>query len=195
MYAQQQQQQQQQRPPRRIRWTEDKQYMTAQDVDYIVKMSEYQLQSDNPYIEDFYSLQYSLRSPQVKPTISKTALRVIREHRPIALVWRPANGTGRRGENPFQGALGRIPGHSIRAPRTLVELQKLSDEKALLPSSINFTPPALEFSLNLLCKAHFSFRVSIGGRSREFGRRGDRACDDGGYRGPDLACAHHSPVD
>lgn len=96
---------------RRPRWRKDKAFLTADDMEQLVRMSEYQLQCDNPYLEDFYYQNFMKRRAPERS--SKTLLL---RHRPIHEVLRPAGTIKKRqGENPFQGALGRIPGHSVRS--------------------------------------------------------------------------------
>uniref|UniRef100_A0A6B2L2W4 mRNA decay factor PAT1 domain-containing protein n=1 Tax=Arcella intermedia TaxID=1963864 RepID=A0A6B2L2W4_9EUKA len=104
----------------RYRWAIDKELMLAEDVDNIIKIQEALLQSDNPFLEDYYFQNYmNKRNP------SEVSEDIMYRHSPISECFHPAGTmkTKYYGKDPLEGVLGRTPGHSVRAPRPLVELK------------------------------------------------------------------------
>eukprot|EP01117_Protostelium_nocturnum_P007036 TRINITY_DN2521_c0_g1_i1.p1 TRINITY_DN2521_c0_g1~~TRINITY_DN2521_c0_g1_i1.p1 ORF type:complete len:882 (-),score=351.37 TRINITY_DN2521_c0_g1_i1:282-2927(-) len=113
----------------RPRWRESKSMMTADEIDAIIRMQESQLHAagTNPYAEDYYhqsliAKQKALEGQVVglhKPLFESNARIIIK----------------RTGIDPLEGVLGRIPSHSVRAPRPLLQIKldtpaANSDEKA-----------------------------------------------------------------
>jgi len=129
----------------RIRWKESKEYMSAEEIDSIIRMQETQLQSvgTNTYAEDYYQQTFLLRKKQQEAAqVGQNASVVL--HKPLfesnpALKGVPSNLTSslnnstpvssspmKRGPDPLEGVLGRIPSHSVRAPRPLISLKSLT---------------------------------------------------------------------
>lgn len=107
--------------------------MTAKDINFIIKTSEYQLQSENPFLEDYYYQHLMQRREPAKASrdlvfkhrhahrlyylLGIDIIRKLMMFRPICELFRPAGAPKQRlGEDPFVGALGRIPGHSVQTP-------------------------------------------------------------------------------
>eukprot|EP01122_Echinamoeba_exundans_P014550 TRINITY_DN6621_c0_g2_i1.p1 TRINITY_DN6621_c0_g2~~TRINITY_DN6621_c0_g2_i1.p1 ORF type:complete len:698 (+),score=147.65 TRINITY_DN6621_c0_g2_i1:59-2095(+) len=137
------QQRSQQNSQRRQRWNKHSQMMSADEIDMIIRIQEQQLGADsNPFLEDYYAQQYQLlQNP-----------RQYQLHRPIMDPVTPQPRPQRRStntpskdskqqkpepekekEDPFQNVLGRIPSHSVRAPRPLLVFD--SDPSPLAPAS------------------------------------------------------------
>ncbi|PRP75308.1 hypothetical protein PROFUN_05619 [Planoprotostelium fungivorum] len=100
----------------RPRWKESRAMMSAEEIDTIIRMQESQLHSSgtNPYAEDYY--HQSLMAKQ-KTSDQPQAL-----HKPLF----ESNGktvVKRAGVDPLEGVLGRIPSHSVRAPRPLLQIK------------------------------------------------------------------------
>lgn len=128
----------------RIRWKENKEYMSAEEIDSIIRMQETQLQSvgTNNYAEDYYQQTFLLRKKQFEASqVGQTAPVVL--HKPlfesnpalkgaVSLLTSNLNNSSvssspmKRGPDPLEGVLGRIPSHSVRAPRPLISLKSLT---------------------------------------------------------------------
>jgi hypothetical protein len=133
----------QQNSQRRQRWNKHSQMMSADEIDMIIRIQEQQLGADsNPFLEDYYAQQYQLlqnpRQYQLHRPIMDPVTPQPRQQR------RPNSGTPSKDgkhkpepekekEDPFQNVLGRIPSHSVRAPRPLLVFE--TDPSPLAPAS------------------------------------------------------------
>lgn len=63
------------------RWTESKQYMAAEEIDAIIRMQLAQLQTDNPFVDDFYYQNFIRKTgkPALADEVSSQAY-----HKPIS---------------------------------------------------------------------------------------------------------------
>lgn len=105
------------------RWKRDKRRMTADDINSIIKMLYFQMQSNAPFRDDFY-YQSCLQLQEDRMDVQRgRPLDACEFHIPLFQVMpeavRPA-----KSKDPFEGCLGRIPFHSWRVPRPLLALQK-----------------------------------------------------------------------
>lgn len=120
------------------RWTESKQYMAAEEIDAIIRMQLAQLQTDNPFVDDFYYQNFIRKTgkPALADEVSSQAY-----HKPISEASprpqkkysngadgsapiRPSATSHSRSAELLAGSLGRVPSHSVRAPRPLVSIQR-----------------------------------------------------------------------
>jgi hypothetical protein len=101
-------------PQYRPKWKESKKYMSCEEIDAIIRIQDSQLQNNtNPFAEDYYCIKY----------VYKNQLDVFINHRPL-FETSPRNVPLKRpGGDIFEGVLGRIPTHSVRAPRELLKLR------------------------------------------------------------------------
>jgi flagellar motor protein MotB len=99
----------------RRRWNIGRELMTAEEIDSIIRMQEQQLNFENPFLDDYYYQNTLMRKD------NSAATKLI-YHRPIceALTRAPPKKT----TIDFQGVLGRIPTHSVRAPRPILQLEE-----------------------------------------------------------------------
>eukprot|EP01119_Soliformovum_irregulare_P003916 TRINITY_DN14956_c0_g1_i2.p1 TRINITY_DN14956_c0_g1~~TRINITY_DN14956_c0_g1_i2.p1 ORF type:complete len:638 (-),score=158.75 TRINITY_DN14956_c0_g1_i2:408-2321(-) len=121
-------------PPFRPKWKESKTMMTADEIDSIIRMQEAQLNAtgSNQFAEDYYHLMTKQRPEQGEITFHKPLFEST--PRP-AMAKRP---------DPLEGVLGRIPSHSVRAPRPLLQInaqeEAENEGKEKVPSlSVNST--------------------------------------------------------
>ncbi|GAM27442.1 hypothetical protein SAMD00019534_106180 [Acytostelium subglobosum LB1] len=91
---------------------QDKKYMTADEIQNIHRLQTYQIHFTNPYIEDYYcqKLKISQPSSYTHTPICDSLPKTIMPARPPRQV------------DPLLGSLGRIPSHSIRAPRPILQI-------------------------------------------------------------------------
>ena len=121
--------------------------MSAEEIDSIIRMQETQLQSvgTNSYAEDYYQQTYLLRKKQQEASVGGQSTQVVL-HKPLfesnpAMKGAPnsyltnnlnsnnapaSSSPMKRGPDPLEGVLGRIPSHSVRAPRPLISLKSLT---------------------------------------------------------------------
>lgn len=105
------------------RWTEQKERMSAYDINTIIRLHSSHLPMPLPFNEDYYYQSYlAARQQGKRPVTPHTPLC---ETQPLP-VKRHTDAT-----DPFKGALGRIPNHSVRSPRPLLQLEGFLDQKAL----------------------------------------------------------------
>lgn len=102
----------------RPRWRESKQRMKAHEIESIIQIQEFQLQSGNPYAEDYY-----FQNLKAKQKAEQFVL-----HKPLFETYTTNKFNSSNRKNQFEGALGRIPSHSVRAPRPLLQLDEDSSE-------------------------------------------------------------------
>eukprot|EP01116_Phalansterium_solitarium_P016138 TRINITY_DN3680_c0_g1_i1.p1 TRINITY_DN3680_c0_g1~~TRINITY_DN3680_c0_g1_i1.p1 ORF type:complete len:923 (+),score=244.37 TRINITY_DN3680_c0_g1_i1:1806-4574(+) len=152
----QQQQHQRSRPPQR----ESKMRMSADEIEQILRMQEYQLtsQASNLFAEDYYCQTYLARKNVSQPdSRSGRSEYVLAHHKPL-VESHPRPMFRRQGADPFEGALGRIPAHSVRAPRALLQLKPMepseidssNDMQTASSKEIHSLLLAIEQSYNLL---------------------------------------------
>eukprot|EP01102_Stenamoeba_stenopodia_P017953 TRINITY_DN6515_c0_g2_i1.p1 TRINITY_DN6515_c0_g2~~TRINITY_DN6515_c0_g2_i1.p1 ORF type:complete len:724 (-),score=186.47 TRINITY_DN6515_c0_g2_i1:54-2225(-) len=97
------------------RWKESKKMMTADEIDSIIRLQYAQIQTDNPYVEDYYYQTAIQKSLRAQGNVHATS-----NHKPICeSTPRPS----RRPTDQPPGVLGRIPSHSVRAPRPLLQVK------------------------------------------------------------------------
>jgi hypothetical protein len=101
------------------RWTEDKEWMTAEEIDLILRIQEQALMSENPFLDDFYYQIFRLHKlPEGTPKFIP--------HRPLFEYLESAN-KPKNSSFDAQRVLGRSAFSTARAPRPIVQLE---DEKA-----------------------------------------------------------------
>jgi hypothetical protein len=144
------------RDNRRVRWTLPSDMMSADEIDSIIRIQEQQLSSDmNPFLEDYYYQNFQIASNPSKYPLHRPITEAIvpgarsQRRRPNSVPSSPSttststsndsgsgssDGKSSEGNNapvdPFQNVLGRIPSHSVRAPRPLLILETPSEDKA-----------------------------------------------------------------
>lgn len=120
-----------QRPQRRQRWTKGSEMMSPDEIDMIIRIQEQQLGADsNPFLEDYYAQQFQLlQNPRQYQLHRPIMDPVVAQPRPQRR--QPASGKDHKNraeekekekekDDLFQNVLGRIPSHSVRAPRPLL---------------------------------------------------------------------------
>lgn len=114
-------------PQYRPKWKESKKYMTSEEIDAIIRIQDSQLQNNtNPFAEDFYCIKYVYKNQDV-----------FINHRPL-FETSPRNVPLKKpGGDIFEGVLGRIPTHSVRAPRELLKLKANQNIDSPTSSPIN----------------------------------------------------------
>jgi hypothetical protein len=99
--------------------------MNTEEIDNIIRLQMSQVQSDNPYVDDFYyqvlvrkKIEFDGKNGNTLPTQMKTRFDSLVLH--SLSFQRPTTQT-----NPqlFSGILGRPPHHSVRSPRPLLRIQ------------------------------------------------------------------------
>jgi len=114
----------------RSRRKESGERMTNSDINNVVRLHSSQLSNDDPYIEDHYYQTY---------LSFKKGHRLVMHHRPLYEDHPETYNSKKNGADPFANALGRIPSHSVRAPRPLLQLGKDgSDELGFLVAKRQF---------------------------------------------------------
>lgn len=110
--------------------------MAAEEIDSIIRMQLAQLQTDNPFVDDFYYQSYIRKTgkPALADEVSPQAY-----HKPICEASPRPQKKYTNGKCIFielfvfvhshlqellAGALGRVPSHSVRAPRPLVSIHR-----------------------------------------------------------------------
>jgi hypothetical protein len=88
--------------------------MSAEEIDSIIRMQESQLNSAvaNQFAEDYYYLMQRQKPEEGLVTLHKPLFES--STKPSTL----------RKPDSLEGVLGRIPSHSVRAPRPLLQLKK-----------------------------------------------------------------------
>lgn len=109
-----------------LRWTQSTKMMSAYEIDTIIKMQRQQLRSDNPYTNDYYH-QNALKKSIAAQLRNGVPLHPQQEmpvgnHTPLYDCTNTSSYTRKTTEMP--GVLGKIPTHSVRAPRPVLQLKK-----------------------------------------------------------------------
>eukprot|EP01121_Diplochlamys_sp_Union-15-3_P011087 TRINITY_DN3180_c0_g1_i5.p1 TRINITY_DN3180_c0_g1~~TRINITY_DN3180_c0_g1_i5.p1 ORF type:complete len:622 (-),score=128.12 TRINITY_DN3180_c0_g1_i5:187-2028(-) len=99
------------------RWTKSYKRMSAAEIDNIILMQYMQITSSRPFVDDYYY--------QVK--LSKSSNGKVIPHTPLCDEFEQLNSASKpfqQSPDLFVGVLGRIPMHSVRAPRPLLHLDE-----------------------------------------------------------------------
>lgn len=134
----------------RTKWRESKQRMTAHEIDMIIKLQESQIQSGNPYADDYYYNTLGMKKKKGPVVL----------HRPITEILSTKYVPTKR-TDPFEGALGRIPTHSVRAPRALLQLKNETEGSDQNNSSLMSSMSKATYSLLLTIENSFSLLLGI----------------------------------
>eukprot|EP01132_Coremiostelium_polycephalum_P002713 gene2713-3366_t len=101
-----------------VKNSHDKKYMSAEEIQTINRLQAYQIHYTNPYIEDYYYQRFKMKSTTV----------TTHTHTPICDSQPKTAPSPKKAADPLSGALGRIPSHSIRAPRPILQIILNNDE-------------------------------------------------------------------
>jgi hypothetical protein len=106
------------------RWTESKEMMSADEIDAIIRMQNAQLHSNHPFIDDYYYYQLQHKK-QTAPLSRDEPVDIMHQHKPLCESAPTRTFPPKKIINdPLAGVLGRIPTHSVRAPRPLLQLRE-----------------------------------------------------------------------
>ncbi|EGG19982.1 hypothetical protein DFA_07096 [Cavenderia fasciculata] len=118
---------------------QDKKYMSADEIQTIHRLQAYQLHYTNPYIEDFYFQKLKERSGVVIQQFTHTP---ICDSLPKTITKKPTTTA-----DPLLGALGRIPSHSIRAPRPILQIILDKDENEQYDKTVQSSDQTIKLAI------------------------------------------------
>lgn len=99
-------------------WREDKKRMSSAEIDFVIRTQEAQMYTGNPFVDDYYfQTMKAQRTDGLKPI-----------HKPLFESFSRFPPSTMKKPDPFEGVLGRIPSHSVRAPRPLLQLKSEENE-------------------------------------------------------------------
>jgi hypothetical protein len=105
------------------RWIEVKAMMSAEEIDSIIRLQNAQLHSNHPYIDDYYYYQLHNKKNAAPLLSDDVPQDIIHFHKPLCESTPTRTFPPKKIINdPLAGVLGRIPTHSVRAPRPLLQL-------------------------------------------------------------------------
>jgi len=120
-------------PTGRPRWKESKSMMSAYEIETIIRMQESQLLAgNNPFAEDFYFVMRKHKSTDDNAPFML--------HKPLFESNAKATPLKKPGADPLEGVLGRIPSHSVRAPRMLLQITKSAEQHTPGPAENGENP-------------------------------------------------------
>jgi len=123
----------------RPRWKRASKMMNAYEIDTLIRIHEAQLRNfdSNPFVEDYYYQKMQWTQREDRPVLLDTILhrplfesssfyQSLSERNGVPLSPKSAENSFYRRKtfstDPMEGVLGRIPSHSVRAPRVLLQL-------------------------------------------------------------------------
>eukprot|EP01133_Synstelium_polycarpum_P019919 gene19919-23873_t len=120
---------------------QDKKYMSAEEIQTIHRLQAYQLHYTNPYIEDFYYQKLKQRGSTAPPIHSHTP---ICDSLPKSMMFTPKKPTT---VDPLLGSLGRIPSHSIRAPRPILQIILDKDDNEQYDKTVQSSDQTIKLAI------------------------------------------------
>jgi len=133
-------------------WKEDKKRMTASEIEFVIRTQEFQMYTGNPFVDDYYfQTTKAQKTNNLKPL-----------HKPLFESFSSNRFPPIKKPDPFEGVLGRIPSHSVRAPRPLLQLKSEETEgtSAAIDNSVSLSSRST-YSLLLTFENSFNYLLDI----------------------------------